>query len=85
MDYRKVKESSFKLASLSADKRNAALRAIKDALVNQKDRIIQSNKADLERAKIENIAQPLYKRLKFDEDKLAEVVGGIESLIELTA
>lgn len=83
MDYRAVKESSFKLASLSGESRNAALRAIKDALLAQKDRIVASNEADLKRAKAENVALPLYSRLKFDEKKLTEVVNGIEDMIGL--
>ncbi len=83
MDYRLVKESSYALAALSEDTRNAALAAIKDALLANKERIFESNKADLERAEKENLAMPLYSRLKFDDHKLSDVVNGTQDLIAM--
>ncbi|MDP4178323.1 MAG: glutamate-5-semialdehyde dehydrogenase, partial [Bacillota bacterium] len=42
-----------------------------------------ANKEDIERSINENLADPLIKRLKFDENKLNDMVMGIESLIKL--
>lgn len=83
MDYRVVKESSYALAALPEAQRNAALIAIKDALTAHKERIFASNKADLQRAEKENLAMPLYSRLKFDEHKLSDVVNGTQDLIAM--
>ncbi|MGE5607110.1 MAG: glutamate-5-semialdehyde dehydrogenase, partial [Bacteroidota bacterium] len=44
---------------------------------------IRANQEDLNRSEQEHLAAPLLKRLKFDEVKLAEVVAGIRSLIQL--
>ena len=48
-----------------------------------KDEIFAANKKDLEEAEKADLETPLLKRLKFNEDKLNDVVSGIESLIGL--
>lgn len=81
---RQVKEASIKLAAMEGDLKNRALAHIAASLTKRQDEIIKANQADLQRSKQQNLAEPLLKRLKFDEAKIADVVDGINSLIQLT-
>lgn len=78
-----AKKSAILLSAADAKQKNAALAAIAQALKQNSARIIEANQQDLDKAKTENLALPLLKRLKFDSAKIAEVCGGIESLIGL--
>ena len=80
---RQVKDASITLAAMSAEQKNKALQEIAVALVERQGEIIEANQVDLARSEKENLAEPLLKRLKFDADKIADVVEGINSLIGL--
>jgi len=79
----KMKQDSYKMAALTIDQRNGILLSVKDALIENKDKIFMANQEDLQAAGQDGIAQSVMKRLKFDEHKLADVVAGIEQLIQL--
>ncbi len=78
-----VKDASIELAAMSAERKNKALQQIAISLVERQAEIIKANREDLARSESENLAEPLLKRLKFDETKIADVVEGIQSLIGL--
>ncbi|MDD4238550.1 MAG: glutamate-5-semialdehyde dehydrogenase [Desulfotomaculaceae bacterium] len=80
---RQVKEASIKLAAMGAEHKNRALAQIARSLTERENEIIKANQADLKRSEEENLPEPLLKRLKFDEAKIADVVDGINSLIKL--
>lgn len=80
---RRVKAASLKLSAVESEVKNKALAQIVAALQEKKDEIVRANRADLERSEKENLAAPLLKRLKFDEDKIREAVEGIQSLVKL--
>lgn len=80
---RLVKESSIKLAAAGTEVKNKALAHIAGSLNTRKEEIIKANRDDLGRSERENLSAPLLKRLKFDETKIADVIDGIYSLIEL--
>ncbi|MBS3887204.1 MAG: glutamate-5-semialdehyde dehydrogenase [Firmicutes bacterium] len=80
---RQVEEASLLLAVANTELKDKALRLIAAALQTRKDEIISANRADLERSKNENLPEPLLKRLKFDEAKIADVTEGIASLLAL--
>ena len=80
---RAAREASIPLAASRAEVRNAALLAIAQALEEQADIIIQSNKRDVARAQEENLAAPLLKRLKVDEKKIASMAAGARALAGL--
>lgn len=80
---KQIKTDSFQMSLLNGDVRNRALDAIAKALLQKKDLIFEANKADLDRAAEARLAPPIIKRLKFDEQKLADVISGIESLVTL--
>jgi glutamate-5-semialdehyde dehydrogenase len=79
----KAKRAALVMQGLDAKTKNGALEAIAAALEKNRARIFTANEADLGRAKKENLAQPLAKRLVFDETKLAETTEGLRSLITL--
>lgn len=78
-----AKKASIKLAAVEAEIKNNALKAIAEALLDRKEEIIKANSIDIEKSEEENLATPLLKRLKFDEEKIMDVVSGIYSLINL--
>jgi glutamate-5-semialdehyde dehydrogenase len=78
-----AKSASIRLAAVDTGTKNNALAQIADALKRNSGRIIAANEQDLATAEQDNLAAPLLKRLKFDEGKIAQVIAGIESLIEL--
>ena len=77
------KSASIQLAVIKADVKNKALAEIAKALKQQSGKIISANRKDLAAAEKDNLAEPLLKRLKFDENKIAAVISGIDSLINL--
>jgi glutamate-5-semialdehyde dehydrogenase len=78
-----AKEASIRLAAVRSEVKDQALAAIARALEANKNEIISANRADMERSERENLAAPLMKRLRFDEDKIKEACEGLESLIGL--
>ena len=80
---REMKLASPEVAATSTETRNAALRAIREALAAHADEIFEANKADLDAAESDGVAPAIVKRLKFDEHKLEDVRAGIADLIGL--
>ena len=87
MDIKEVaylaKKASIKLAASDTELKDKALKEISRLIELRKEDIFKANQEDLQRSEEENLSSPLIKRLKFDEDKVFEVIGGIKSLIEL--
>ena len=80
---RKAREASYSMAVLDRAKKDAALKAIADALNAEKSRIIEANEQDLAVAEAADLEKPLIKRLKFKDEKIADVSDGILSLMTL--
>lgn len=78
---REMKAESFRMASLPAETRDGALRAIADALIANKEEIFAANSKD--KANGEGLPAPILGRLNFDEHKLADCVKGINDLIDM--
>jgi len=79
----KMKSISPVLAASTIEQRNEALRIVAEALKAKKDEIFEANHKDLERAVVENVSEAVQKRLKFNDDKLNDVISGINQLISL--
>ncbi|HXU60387.1 MAG TPA: glutamate-5-semialdehyde dehydrogenase [Polyangia bacterium] len=77
-----AKQAGGKLARLRPEGRSALLRALAEALRDERRRetIFAANAADLERAKAEGVASPLVKRLGLDASKLNGVCDGLDQL-----
>lgn len=80
---KQAKKASIQLGAVKTDAKNNALAEIAKALKQNTDKIISANKKDLAAAEKDKLSIPLLKRLKFDENKIADVVAGIKSLIKL--
>lgn len=80
---KKMKQDSFRMAALSQEQRNAALEAVRTALLANQEAVFQANREDMEAAEKAGIAAAVMKRLKFDEHKLQDVTAGIAELINL--
>ncbi len=78
-----AKSASIRLAAVKTDVKNRALDDIAKALKQNSAEIISANEEDLARAEKNNLRGPLLKRLKFDRDKVAQVIAGIDALIKL--
>lgn len=80
---RKVKQAAPKLAATTNEQRNAALTAVREALLQHQAEIFEANKQDLAQAEADGVSYPVRKRLKFDEGKLRDVTAGISDLIKM--
>lgn len=78
-----MKLDSPQMAAVPAEIRNNALVMIKNALLADKEAVFAANARDLEEAQKNNIPEAVIKRLKFTEQKLADVTKGIENLTAL--
>ena len=80
---RKVKQAAPQLAATTNEQRNAALAAVREALLQHQAEIFEANKQDLAQAEADGVSGPVLKRLKFDEGKLRDVTAGISDLTKM--
>ena len=80
---RKVKGAAPKLAATTNEQRNAALAAVREALLQHQAEIFMANSQDLAQAEADGVSGPVLKRLKFDEGKLRDVTAGISDLTKM--
>lgn len=78
---KKAKFASKKLMSLQTNIKNKALLAVAEGLENNKSKIFEANKKDLELAS--DLPLPVYNRLKLDENKMRDMIQGIIDIYEL--
>ena len=69
--------------NLSNDIKNKALQNIIDILKDSKAEILKANEIDLKEAKELNISQSNYNRLKLSENKINDLIKGLNDLISL--
>ena len=72
-----VKQAAPELAATTNEQRNAALAAVRTALLQHQEEIFEANRQDMEQAEADGVSGPVRKRLKFDEGKLRDVMAGI--------
>ena len=80
---RRMKLAAPKLAAMTNEERNRALKEVALSLEEKKAEIFAANEEDLLQARQNQISDAVYKRLKFDEGKLKSVIDGIDQLISL--
>ncbi len=78
-----MKLDSTLMASTSEAQRNNALSNIVKSLLDNQNEIFRANALDLAEAEENHIPEAVIKRLKFSEQKLKDVIKGIEDLIHL--
>lgn len=77
------RQAAQTLANLSADDKNRAIEAVAAALEAHASDIVMANKADCEAAEANNLAKPLYGRLKLDRVKLTGAIAGVRDVARL--
>lgn len=77
------KAASRALATLTANRKNAALEAIALALENGVDRIIAANGLDLANGREKGLSAGLLDRLRLDESRLAALAAAVRDVIAL--
>lgn len=80
---KRARKASIALAAMDTAHKNNALRAIMKALEENIEKIKAANSIDIANSEAEEVSEPLIKRLRFDEKKVADVNSGIKSLIGL--
>lgn len=82
-----AKKASVKAQGLSSNTKNNALKAVATAIENNKQRIFDANKQDLEFAKelVKNgeLSNATFNRLKLDENKMRDMIQGILDISKL--
>ncbi len=84
---KKAKAASKKAATLSEKIKNQALLNIAENIKDNKDKIFEANKKDLEEAeplvKRGELSQSVFNRLKLDENKMRDMIQGIIDISNL--
>lgn len=82
-----AKKASVKAQNLSPEVKNKALLEVANALDENRDKIFEANKKDLEFAQnlIDNgeLTQATFNRLKLDENKMRDMIQGIKDISKL--
>lgn len=79
----RTQQAARDLASLSTSAKNSAIAAIAQALDVSASEILAANQADCDAALADNLAKPLYGRLKLDEVKLKGAIAGVQDVAQL--
>lgn len=79
----RTREAAQQLATLPTAAKNRAITVIADALASHREAILAANQADCEAAIADNLAKPLYGRLKLDAVKLQGAIAGVRDVAKL--
>ena len=78
--FKSVKKASKTLALLTDNQRNDILMAVAEAIIKNKERILEANAKDLAKMDREN---PLYDRLQLTEKRLDDIAGDMRNVATL--
>jgi glutamate-5-semialdehyde dehydrogenase len=76
----RARAAARQLPTLSGGQKNLALNRIADALMAQKDWLIEENAKDVAQAQKDNLAHPLVARLALPEKKIAAMAQGLREI-----
>ena len=68
------------MAAMASSHKDKALERIAQALIENKETILQANAEDVRKAKEDGLSEPLIKRLLLSESKLLDAVKGIRDM-----
>ncbi len=80
---KEAKAAAKVMRTLSQTKKNEAILAIANALIENKDYIISENKKDLEKAKENGVRDTMLDRLKLTEKRIDDMVEGAYKVMGL--
>ncbi|MEO1622154.1 MAG: gamma-glutamyl-phosphate reductase, partial [Cyanobacteria bacterium J06632_3] len=78
-----TQQAARQLAQLSSDAKNKIIESVAQSLEASADDITTANQQDLDAAVKDNLAKPLYGRLKLDATKLKGAIQGVRSVAAL--
>jgi glutamate-5-semialdehyde dehydrogenase len=78
-----AQRASRELAALGSGVKDAALRAIADALEARTDEILEANARDLEAGRASGLSDALMDRLALSEDRVAGMADGVRTIAAL--
>ncbi|MGW0805028.1 glutamate-5-semialdehyde dehydrogenase [Nonomuraea sp. NPDC002799] len=78
-----AREAAAELAPLPRAPKDAALRAIAEALVAHAAEIVEANAADVERARSQGTAEAMIDRLRLDEARIAAIAEAVRQVADL--
>ncbi|MEH7114827.1 glutamate-5-semialdehyde dehydrogenase [Neobacillus niacini] len=79
----KLKSASKVLAVLTTEEKNQALAMMADALLNEKDYIVNENAKDIHAGEEKGFTPSLLDRLLLTDERVEQIVEGIHQLIKL--
>ncbi len=77
---KKAKEASIALASISSEAKNKALDYLANSIKENRKKIIEENKKDVQNARESNFDGSLIERLALDDKKIDEIIEMVESV-----
>ncbi len=78
----KAKAAEYAAASASTKLKNVALKSIADALIQNTEKIIKSNKIDIENAVKNGMSASMQDRLMLNEDRIKDIASCVLKLVE---
>ena len=75
--------AALRLATLTADQKNDAVRRVSAALLREQSRIEEANRDDRTRAERDQVTAPLVKRLRLDRAKIDELTLALAEIAAL--
>lgn len=80
---KKLKKAGKTTAMLSTEEKNRALAKVAEALLLEKEWIIQENEKDIQQGRENGFSPSLLDRLLLTEERISQIVDGIHQLIDL--
>jgi glutamate-5-semialdehyde dehydrogenase len=80
---KRARAASLDLATLSTEAKNRFLERLAQQLVEQTDLIITANALDLEAAKTNGLAGPMFERLSLTAERIADMAAGVRQVASL--
>ncbi len=80
---RQARAAQAPLAIASADRKNAALAAMAEAVIAGMDAILEANAADMENAEATDMSASFKDRLRLDRDRVTAMADGIRAIAGL--
>ncbi len=78
-----AREAAAELAPLPRSAKDAALRAVADALVSRAKEIVEANALDVAAARESGTAETMIDRLRLDEKRVEAIAGAVREVAEL--
>lgn len=79
---RRAKASATKLATASAERKNAALISAAEAVWSNRDAIYEANAKDMAFGRSKGLSPAMLDRLKLDQDRLQSIIDGLRAIAE---